>query len=387
MFVATASASQTGNEVDHLIDGKNDTRWAAEGNQYAILDLGAKRIITSVKISFNAGESRIYPFTIEVSEDGQNWTQAISAQNSGTTQTYEEYLVSGFAYGRYLKYNGNGSNVNKWNNIWGIKVYGIDNVLKGTPTNPPVTTATVAPSPNVAGWNKNDVTVTLSALDGTGRTSVQSVTYRVEGTLARDPVTVQGRTASILIAEEGITSLKYYAVDTAGNKENEKMLTFKLDKTPPIVNFQGGGTYTVSQAVYISCSAEDRLSGLTMNPCGNALISAPAYTLGLGTQILTVTVSDQASNTASYNISYTVEVTYDSLCELTTGFLTQNGKEQLANSLCSKLQGAKDAANKGNQNAASGKIEAYIHEVGAQKNKAFTNEQADLLVKFSNSIK
>lgn len=124
VYVATASASQVGNEVSHLIDGKTDTRWAADGSQHAILDFGAKRIINSVNISFYNGESRIYPFTIEVSEDGQTWTQVISSQNIGTAGTYEEFPVSGDAYGRYLRYNGNGSNLSTWNSIWDIEVYG-----------------------------------------------------------------------------------------------------------------------------------------------------------------------------------------------------------------------------------------------------------------------
>lgn len=124
IYSVSATGEQAQNPATNATDGSRTTRWAAEGEHSLVMDLGSNRIVDSMKISFNAGESRIYPFTVEISEDGENWTQIIKAQNSGKTQEFEEYKPESFAYGRYVRYNGNGSNVNKYNNIWEIEVYG-----------------------------------------------------------------------------------------------------------------------------------------------------------------------------------------------------------------------------------------------------------------------
>ena len=124
IYSVSATGEQAQNPATNATDGSRTTRWAAEGEHSLVMDLGSNRIVDSMKISFNAGESRIYPFTVEISEDGENWTQIIKAKNSGKTQEFEEYKPESFAYGRYVRYNGNGSNVNKYNNIWEIEVYG-----------------------------------------------------------------------------------------------------------------------------------------------------------------------------------------------------------------------------------------------------------------------
>jgi hypothetical protein len=54
---------------------------------------------------------------------------------------------------------------------------------------PPVTTATVGPLPNSAGWNNTNVSVTLNATDNPGGFGVQSISYWLTGAQAGPTVT------------------------------------------------------------------------------------------------------------------------------------------------------------------------------------------------------
>ena len=109
-------------------------------------------------------------------------------------------------------------------------------VLLNTPaqdTTAPSTTRTLSPQPNAAGWNKEDVTLTLSATDNDS--GVKEITYSATGAQAIAEQTVPGATATLsAITTEGQTTISYHATDNAGNTESPpKTLTVKLDKTAP----------------------------------------------------------------------------------------------------------------------------------------------------------
>ena len=95
----------------------------------------------------------------------------------------------------------------------------------------PVTTASAGQAPNAAGWNKADVTATLTASDtGSG---VKDVTYSTTGSQVSGPTTVTGSSTSVVISTEGTTTISYFATDNANNIENTKTLVINLDKTGP----------------------------------------------------------------------------------------------------------------------------------------------------------
>jgi probable HAF family extracellular repeat protein len=99
---------------------------------------------------------------------------------------------------------------------------------------PPTTMAVLAPLPS-AGWNRSNVTVTLTATAASGGLPVQSLTYSTTGAQTITSTTVQGSTVTIPISAEGVTTLSYFATDQAGNQEQPKFLTVRIDKTPPTV--------------------------------------------------------------------------------------------------------------------------------------------------------
>ena len=123
-YSISATAQETANVASYAADGKMDTRWSSIGANNIMIDLGSKHPITSIKLAFFSGNPRVYPFTIEVSEDGKTWTQVLDTKNSGTTDQLEEYVLETPAYGRYVCAKFNGNNVNQYSSIWEFELYG-----------------------------------------------------------------------------------------------------------------------------------------------------------------------------------------------------------------------------------------------------------------------
>jgi hypothetical protein len=93
----------------------------------------------------------------------------------------------------------------------------------------PVTTASVTPEPNAAGWNNTPVTVTLTAVSE-GAT-VTSLTFSATGAQAMPEETVAGDSAVIPISAEGETTLTYFAIDSSDRIEPAAQLVIRIDTT------------------------------------------------------------------------------------------------------------------------------------------------------------
>jgi hypothetical protein len=194
-------------------------------------------------------------------------------------------------------------------------------------TSPPTTSIALSPAPNGAGWNNTDVTVNLSATDPDGVADVATVHYSATGAQTIAPTVVAGSTASFTLNTEGVTTISYFAKDKAGNTETAHTQVVRIDKTPPLIAFTGNaGTYTVDQTISITCIAADppnangtAASGLASITCVN--VNAPGYTFPLGPTTLSGSASDVAGNIGSGSTTFTVQVTFASLCNLTVQFI------------------------------------------------------------------
>jgi len=78
-----------------------------------------------------------------------------------------------------------------------------------------------------------------------------------------------------------------------------------------------------------------------------------------------------------------VTVSYDGLCSLVEGSVTQQG---VANSLCAKLSAAARANDRGQTNARDGSLNAFINEVGAQSGKKVPAAMAAVLVALAQAL-
>jgi hypothetical protein len=143
----------------------------------------------------------------------------------------------------------------------------IKTVLAAVDTVPPTTTATFSPSPNANGWNNSNVTVALNSTDNEpGGTGVREIHFSLTGAQTGSTV-VPGSTASVTITAEGSTTVTYFAIDNAGNRETPRILTIRLDKTPPVISglpAPGCSLWPPNHKLVrvATVSARDALSGL-----------------------------------------------------------------------------------------------------------------------------
>ncbi|MFH1338997.1 MAG: thrombospondin type 3 repeat-containing protein [Candidatus Omnitrophota bacterium] len=170
----------------------------------------------------------------------------------------------------------------------------------------PTTTASISPSPNQAGWNNTNVTITLTAADNQGGLGVKEIHYTLTGAEARES-TISADTTQIFISTEGTTVLTYWTVDNAENTESVKSLTVKLDKTPPEItanispepNPYGWNNTDVT----VTFSATDTLSGI-------ATVTEPiAVTTEGANQYMGGETTDIAGNRATTYVTINIDKT------------------------------------------------------------------------------
>lgn len=126
-ITATASASQEGNEVEHLFDldvtGAEGKRWSAEGlYQWAIGDLG--REVALYKTCLYAYQNRDYLYKVEVSDDGERWATVVDRTQKNSSASYYMDTFRPI-YARYVKLTVSGAQTYKgaWLSISELLLY------------------------------------------------------------------------------------------------------------------------------------------------------------------------------------------------------------------------------------------------------------------------
>lgn len=168
----------------------------------------------------------------------------------------------------------------------------------------PVTTAAVSPSPNLYGWNKSAVTVTLNATDaGSG---AYKTYYSVDNSACAPSSTAACTNyyQAIPIAAAGVHQVRYFSVDNVGNLEAANTLNVKIDETAPTSAAKLTGTVSgtgYAGAVTVTLSATDAQSGVAsivynVNRGPAHTYAGPFKVTFTGTVVVEFAATDKAGN-------------------------------------------------------------------------------------------
>jgi len=124
---------------------------------------------------------------------------------------------------------------------------------------PPVTTATVDGTV-VEGWYTGPATVTLAATDNEGGSGVARTEYQLD-----DATTWTAYTEPIAVAGDGTHEVRFRSVDEAGNVEETRSVSVRIDTTAPVTTAEfappsDGGWH--AGAVPVTLDATDAGSGV-----------------------------------------------------------------------------------------------------------------------------
>jgi hypothetical protein len=199
---------------------------------------------------------------------------------------------------------------------------------------PPSSSVSVSPPANAHGWNNTGVRVDLTATDDDS--GVNILHYTLSGAQTGGGIAT-GPFAQTLIAQEGVTTLTWFARDAAYNLEEPHSRQFRIDTTAPSssasrsqeANDAGWNTTPVT----IQLEATDGLSGVTDivytlsgAQSGGATVSGDSTSVTIsteGTTTLTWYARDLAGNEeAAHSLQVRIDTTAPALtCEASPAVL------------------------------------------------------------------
>src|SRR5262245_23377882 len=139
-------------------------------------------------------------------------------------------------------------------------------VFAAADTVAPSTVVAVTPEPLATRWNNSTITLNLTATDNAGG-AVRDLHYAFAGAHTEPSGVIAGDGLTRSIAEEGSTTVTFFATDFVGNEESPHTLTVNIDKTRPIIAGMPSGACVVwppngAWHRVATVSAADGLSGV-----------------------------------------------------------------------------------------------------------------------------
>ena len=204
----------------------------------------------------------------------------------------------------------------------------------------------------------------------------------------------------INITTDGQTSIEFYSTDKAGNIEEVKNATVKVDRTPPMITVSSpeAKSYELGESITVAFEALDLTSGLA-NATATldvALVeNGSIYSnLSLGDHSVAVTAFDLAGNNATETVAFSVADSIDGgdddgepttqtfsvddiISTIESGQLKNKGIER---SLIAKLEACQKKLDEGQYKTAMNILNAFINHIEAQSRKHIPEDLAEDLI-------
>ena len=166
--VEVSQTPEAANRGSNMVDGKMETKWAANGAAWALFTFATPTEVDALWIATMLMKERTLPFTLETSADGVNFTKVLDAETTIVEgdDTLQEFKIPAGTY-KAIRINVNGSKYPDgrdypWISIWEVVFYnqGAPVVIKsstGEVIVPPAIDDIVNPNnPNNPNNNNND---------------------------------------------------------------------------------------------------------------------------------------------------------------------------------------------------------------------------------------
>lgn len=115
--VTASDEPEEQNPARNVVDQDSGTRWSAEGKGVWVqLELDDTYKVDCIGVSFRDGGARITPYVLEVSLDGEKWTEVYNGNSLGVDSDYEFRDVPGIQ-AKYVRLTCYGNNITTWNSV------------------------------------------------------------------------------------------------------------------------------------------------------------------------------------------------------------------------------------------------------------------------------
>lgn len=117
-FIATASSTLINTHPDYTLDANMATRWAAAtgSENWIQYDLREDKLVSGAHIAFFNGTTSVYPFAMEISENGHDWVEVFAGSSSGHTTAFESFVFDEVR-ARYLRILNKSTVLNSYNEV------------------------------------------------------------------------------------------------------------------------------------------------------------------------------------------------------------------------------------------------------------------------------